>query len=105
VNIPEYVLAAVLTLFGLRSLRYWIRHPYSAESPGEQVLFVIHATARVGIWFTLAGFFVGYALVEVDDPQVFRWYLMVPIALAALQLLTSFYLSRSARPPSAGREG
>lgn len=101
-NLPEYVIAGVLTLFGIRSLRHWMRHPFMARTTGEHVLFVLHATARVGIWFTLAAFFLGYALVEVEDPAVFGWYLMVPIALAGIQLITSFYLSRSGPAPPEG---
>jgi hypothetical protein len=101
VNIPEYVLAAILALFGIRSLRHWIRRPFDARTFGEHVLFVLHATARVGIWFTLAAFFLGYALVD-EDRSAFVWYAMVPIALAAVQLLTSLYLSRSEAAPPEG---
>jgi hypothetical protein len=93
--VPEFVLASALTLLGLRSLRRWMRTRFEAESMGEHLLYALHVTARVGIWFALAGFFVGYAL--VDDPQQLGWFALVVIGLAGVQLLSAFYLSRSPR--------
>ena len=66
----------------------------------EHLLYALHVTARVGIWFALAGFFVGYAL--VDDPQQLGWFALVVIGLAGVQLLSAFYLSRTPRSTPGG---
>ena len=47
------------------------------------------------MWFAFAAFAAGYAL--VDDPGRFTGFVMVPIVLAALQLLTGFLLARPLR--------
>jgi len=102
-NVPEFAVAGLLGLMGLRSLAYWWRRDFVATSVGEHLLYVVYATARVGIWFALAGFFVGYAVVDYG-PQGLGWYALVIIALAGVQLLTSFFLSRgvgSDGPPAA----
>src|SRR5207245_908332 len=72
-SIPEFVIAGLLALLGLRSLRKWMGRQFPATSTSEQVLYALNVTARVGMWFALAGFFVAYAL--VDDPQGLGWYL------------------------------
>lgn len=91
----EFIFAGILTLFGLRSLAFWWRREFRPDSVGEHLLYVLHVTARVGIWFALAGFFVGFAVVDYDPQGRLGWYLLVLIGLAAVQLLTSFFLSRS----------
>jgi hypothetical protein len=90
----ELVVAALCTLFGVRSLGRWMRRGFRARTAGETILFALHVTARVGMWFAFAGFFAGYAL--VDEPQSLRWYVMVPLGLAAAQFLTALVLSRGA---------
>jgi hypothetical protein len=70
----------------------------------ESVLYALHVTARVGLWFAFAGFFVGYAL--VDEPQSLRWYVLVPLGLAAIQLLTALALGMGTPPRTRdGRSG
>ena len=98
--VPEYIVAAALTLLGLRSLRKWMRVHFEAESIGQHLLYALHVTARVGVWFALAGFFVGYAL--VDDPHQLGWFALVVIGLAGVQLLSAFYLSRTPRSTPGG---
>lgn len=93
-RLPELVVAAALVFVGIRSLRRWMRIRFDAASTLEQVVYALHVTARVGTWFALAGFFVGYAV--VDEPQSFGWYVFVIVGLASVQLLTSFALWRSA---------
>jgi hypothetical protein len=95
--VPELALAAILVVVGVFSLRKWLRARFEASSMGEQVLYSLHITSRVGTWFALAGFFVGYAI--VDEPQSFGWYVYVLIGLASIQLLTGFSLWRSSGPP------
>ncbi len=98
----EIVLASVLGLLGIRSLAYWWRRRIHAENFGEHALYAVYVTGRVGIWFALAGFFVAYAAVDYDR-QLFAWYLLLPIGLAAAQLLASFFLSRRFGADTRGR--
>jgi hypothetical protein len=93
VNVPELVIGGIFSLFALRSLSKWWSTEFEAVSPSEQVLYSLHATARVGMWVAFAGFFFGYAL--VDDPGSLRWYILVPLGLAAIQLLTAMWLGLS----------
>jgi hypothetical protein len=88
----ELVVAAGLAALGVRSLVRWLRTEFDSGSTGSQVLYALHVTARVGMWFAFAGFFAGYAL--VDEPQRIRWYILVPIGLAGIQLLTGIFLAR-----------
>jgi hypothetical protein len=90
---PELVIAGILTVIGVLSLVKWARTEFEAESSGERLLYTLHITSRVGMWFALAGFFVGYAI--VDEPQSLGWYVFVVIGLAGVRLLTGFYLWRS----------
>lgn len=92
--IPEFVIAGLFALMGLRSLRKWMRLEFPATSTTEQIVYALNVTSRVGMWFALAGFFVGFAL--VDDPQSFGWYVFVVLGLASVQLLSTFYLGRDA---------
>ncbi len=102
-RIASFVLATFLLLLGLRSLLRWFRTHFEATSGTEQLLYSLHVTARVGIWFALGAAFLGYALVE--DPQEFTWFVVVPVVLAATQLLTSMLLSRSPSGPDNRPEG
>jgi hypothetical protein len=91
----EVILAVLFLVPGLFSLRKWLGTDFRAASAGERLLYTLYATARVGMWFAFAGFFIGFAVVE--NPTNIRWYIMVPIFLAGTQLLTGLFLSR---PPS-----
>jgi hypothetical protein len=93
VNVPELVIGGIFALFALRSLARWWSTEFDAVSSREQVLYSLHATARVGMWVAFAGFFFGYAL--VDDPGRLRWYFLVPLGLAAIQFLTAMWLGLS----------
>ena len=81
----------------------WLAIEYVARSRGERMLYILHVTARVGLWFGFAAFFLGLAV--VDEPADFTWFLIVPLALAGLQLITSVALrlrnssGRSGPPP------
>ena len=96
-RIAAFIVAALLVLLGVRSLLRWFRTHFEATSATEQLLYSLHVTARVGIWFALGAAFLGYAL--VDEPQQFTWFVAVPMVLAATQLLTSVLLSRSPSEP------
>jgi hypothetical protein len=89
----ELIIGGLLLVGAIRSLFRWLGIEYQARGTRDRVLFAIHAGARVGLWVAFAAFFVGYAL--VDEPQRFKWFLLVPIALAGVQLLTAMLLARS----------
>jgi hypothetical protein len=93
VNVFEVVVAALLALGGVWSFAKWVRRPFASTSLRDQLLYALYLTGRVGVWFGLAGFFLGYAL--LDEPQRFRWYIYVPIGLAIMQLLAGIALGRS----------
>jgi len=87
----EAVIAGLLALGGVRSLVYWLRRPFHPATPGERMLYVLNLTGRVGWWFALAAFFLAWAV--VDEPQSAGWFLLLPIVLAGVQLLTGFLLA------------
>jgi hypothetical protein len=92
VRVIGLIVAAGLAAMGIRSAMKWLRVDVPLHSAGERVLFVVNITSRIGLWFAFAGFFVGWALVE--NPDEFGAYVLIPIALAAIQLLTGVLLSR-----------
>jgi hypothetical protein len=87
------VVAFLLASFGVRSARKWWSVRFEAESLRDHFLYSVHVAARICVWFALAGAFVGFAV--LDEPERFRWYVMVPIGLAALQMLAAVGLWRS----------
>ena len=89
----EIAVASAFLLLGVRSLVRWLGTDFEGRSNRDQVLFAIHATARVGLWFAFAALFLGYAL--VDRPERFRWFVLVPLGLSAVQALSAVLLSRS----------
>jgi hypothetical protein len=97
----EWILAGLLTLLGLRSLVYWLRRPIHGGSLLDHVLFSLFVTGRVALWFTVAGIFAISAVIGgsgkgfLDEFEPLRWYILVPLALAAVQLVTGFLLGRS----------
>jgi len=87
----EAVIAGLLALGGVRSLVHWLRRPFHPATEGERMLYVLNLTGRIGWWFALAAFFLAWAV--VDEPQSAGWFLLLPIALAGVQLLTGFLLA------------
>ncbi len=102
-RVVSAVLAGALALFGVRSLLRWFRTHFEAASFLEHVLYSVHVSARVGVWFALGAAFLGYAL--VDRPQEFAWFVAVPAVLAGTQLMTGILLARSPASPDDGRDG
>jgi len=90
VAVPELVLGGILALLGLRSLVRWLRVEFAAVSWRERAIYSLHVAARVGLWFGFAGFFLGLAL--VDQPRRFTWFLLVPLSMAGVQLITAVAL-------------
>lgn len=97
----ELVVAALLLIGAIGSAARWLGTTYETHTAGERVLFAIHVASRVALWVAFAGFFAGYAL--LNEPQRFKWYILVPIALAGVQLMTGLFLARS--PAAPRREG
>lgn len=96
----EWALAGLLALFGVRSLVYWVRRPLDARSLRDHLLYAVFITGRVGVWFAIAGIFVISALIGgagkpfLDEFAEVRWYIFVPLGLAAMQLLAGVALGR-----------
>jgi uncharacterized membrane protein len=98
-SVVELVVAGALALGGLRSLWTWSRRRFEGTRVADHVLYALYVTGRVGLWFAFAGLFLIYSLTSVDgkptsDIARFRWYFMVPIGLAVVQLLAGFALGR-----------
>jgi hypothetical protein len=114
VRIVELTVAAVFALLGVRSLAHWLRRPMESEHRRDHVLYALFVLSRAGLWFALSGLFLLYATVEtrgrafVDEVAGYRWYFVVLLVPAALQLVSGFLLGRG-RPgpgqPHAGPDG
>jgi ABC-type Fe3+ transport system permease subunit len=100
VRVVELSIAGLLALAGLRSIWKWSRRAFEGTDVVDHVLYALFVTGRAGLWFSLAGFFVIYASVDargraaVDELEPFRWYLVVPLVLAGLQLAAGWFLGR-----------
>lgn len=100
-NVVELIVAGALALGGIRSLWTWSRRRFEGAHVADHMLYALYVTGRVGLWFAFAGLFLIYSLTSVDgkptsDMARFRWYFMVPIGLAVVQLLAGFALGRRA---------
>ena len=101
----EYSLAGLFALAGVRSFVIWIRRGFEAADTLDHVLYALHLMARVGLWFAFAGFFAIYGSLAgsgrplADELAAYRWYVLVPMVLAAIQLVTGIFLAR--RVPAA----
>jgi hypothetical protein len=91
VSVLELVIAGLCGVAGVRSLVLALRRPFEPVDVRDRLLYALYLTARTGWWVTLGFFFLAYALVE--EPQDLRWFLLVPIALAGLQLLSGLGLA------------
>jgi hypothetical protein len=100
VRIFELVVAGLFVLGGLHAVWYWGRRPFEGTDVVDHLLYALYLTGRIGLWFAFAGLFLIYASIQVqgraalDDLEAFRWYLMVPLVLAAMQLLGGWFLGR-----------
>ena len=99
-RVVELVLAGLLALGGIRSLWVWSRRRFEGDDPMDHFLYALFVTGRVGLWFAFAGLFAIYASSEargraaVDELSEYRWYFVVPLVLAALQLVAGYFLGR-----------
>jgi hypothetical protein len=91
--ILELVAAAVLILIGLW-VAYWsLKEPMEVGSGKERFLVAVHEASRAGFWLALGAWFLGLALIE--EPQIWRWFILVPIGMAALRLAAATFLGMS----------
>lgn len=98
----ELSIAGILALGGLRSLWTWSRRPFEGVDVRDHLFYALYLAGRVGLWFAFAGLFAIFASIQtrgraaLDDVARYRWYLLVPLALAALQLVAGWFLGRRA---------
>jgi hypothetical protein len=96
----EISLVALFGTLGIRSLVHWTRRPFESRDARDHLLFAMFVTGRVGLWLSLSGLFVLYALTNTqgraftDDVQRYDWYVMVFVVLAVMQLIGGFFLGR-----------
>ncbi|MGZ5353767.1 MAG: hypothetical protein ACXWDS_02585 [Actinomycetota bacterium] len=94
----ELTVAALFLLAGLRSLSVWSRRPFEGTDVVDHLLYAAFLTGRVGLWLSFAGLFAISASVDargvaaLDELEPFRWFLIVPLVLAALQFLAGWFL-------------
>jgi hypothetical protein len=88
----EFVLAVPLLLIGVISAVRSLADPVPVEDGRSRFLIAVHEAAKAGFWLTLGGFFLLYGL--APEPQDYRWFALVPLAMAALRLGTAALLAR-----------
>ena len=99
-RVLEVTFAGLLALAGLRSLWRWSRGAFEGTDVVDHLLYALFVTGRVGLWFSLAGFFLISASVDargraaIDEFEPYRWYLIVPLVLAGVQLAAGWFLGR-----------
>jgi hypothetical protein len=99
VTVFELVLAGLLGAGGLRSFLVWSRRRFEGPDVVDHVLYALYLTGRIGLWFAFAGFFLLSAVTSIDgkptsDLERLRWFVLVPIVLATMQLLAGYALGR-----------
>lgn len=99
-RIVELLAAALFVAGGARSLWRWGRRGFEGTKAADHLLYALWLTGRAGVWFAVAGIFLISAAIGTrgrafsDDFARFRWYVLVPIGLAAMQLLAGLALGR-----------
>jgi hypothetical protein len=109
----ELAIAVVLAAFGVRSIVFWSRRPFGSRDARDHLLFALYVMGRAGLWFAFAGMFLLFASAGTSDPvtgeqlhapgqafidavEEYRWYVLVPVTLAAIQLVAGWFLGRRA---------
>jgi hypothetical protein len=89
----EVGIAAVLLMVGVGSAVRSLRETTAGGSAVDRLLVAIHDAAKAGFWLSAAAVFAGYAFLE--EPQRIQVFVLVPVAMAGLRLVTAYLLSRS----------
>ena len=102
VRIAELVIAGLFFAGGIRSFWIWSRRSIDSTHLRDQIWYSLYRTGRIGLWFAVGGIFLISGLTNTEgkafteDFAQHRWYLMVPLILAAMQLVGGYLLGRSA---------
>jgi putative Mn2+ efflux pump MntP len=92
-TILELVAAAILILVGFWVAYESLKEPTEVRSAKERFLVALHEASRAGFWLALGAWFLGLALIE--EPQTWRWFILVPIGMAGLRLAARTFLGMS----------
>jgi hypothetical protein len=93
ITVLELVAAALLILIGFW-VAYWsLKEPVEVRSGKERFLVALHEASRAGFWLALGAWFLGLALIE--EPQTWRWFILVPIGMGGLRLAARTFLGMS----------
>jgi hypothetical protein len=109
----ELAVALVFAALGVRSLVYWARRPFESSDAVDHILYGLYVMGRAGLWFAFAGLFLVFASAGTVDPvtgeqlhapgQAYvdavnenRWFIFVPVVLAATQFVAGYILGRRA---------
>ena len=115
----ELAIAVVLAALGVRSLVYWARRPFVSRDARDHVLYGLYVMGRAGLWFAFAAMFVLFASAGTVDPVTgeqlhapgqafvdavdeYRWFVFVPVVLAAAQFVAGYVLGRRGETSRAG---
>lgn len=96
----EAALAVVLAAVGVRRLVASLRERFDGADVGDHLLYAMHVTGRVGIWFAFAGILVLIASIDVegraliDEFTRYRYWFMLPVTLAAMRFVGGQLLAR-----------
>ena len=88
-GLAAYAFYAALGIWGAGEAFLQVRTRAGERDPSYVWMI---AGSVVGLWFGFAAFFFGLAL--VDEPSGFTWFLVVPLALAGVQLITGVALGQ-----------
>ena len=107
----ELTIAIVLAALGVRSHVHWARRPFASTDPRDHMLYALYVMGRAGLWFAFAAMFLLFASAGTVDPvtgeqlhapgRAFvdavnenRWFLFLPVVLAATQFVAGYALGR-----------
>jgi hypothetical protein len=99
-RVVELTIAGLLIVAGLRSLWAWSRRGFEGTDVIDHLLYALFVTGRIALWFVIAGFFLIPAAIDaqgqpaLDELARYRWYFIVPLLLAAVQLVAGYILDR-----------
>lgn len=90
-RILALVVAGLAAIVGISTAIGSLREPSTAETAAERFVLAVHDAAKAGFWFALAVLFAGVGLLA--DPYTYRWFVMLPIGMAALRLASAAFLA------------